>query len=110
MIALLGRQKFQGHFGAEQGTAQVHQDQHAVRAINRFNGSLDLRGVGPYRIGRIISPASYRQRYQSFYHLRSQVAYAFGELGTVRNDNNADHGPKVIQSPSSVSNRLLRIR
>ena len=99
------RQEFQSRFGAEQGTAQIHQYDNPIVAVDRFDGPQYIQGVRANGVLGILDAASNSQRHPPLAHLIRQLAHSFGEPGAMGNDHNADHlteAPILWQPPLTI--------
>jgi hypothetical protein len=93
--ALLPAQQFQRSFGAQHGAAEIHENQHSVLAVDRFNGLEHLECIGTdgvFGIGR--APGS-GYAHAALRHLARQIAHTLSQLGAVRDNHQPDHERQV---------------
>ena len=83
MAHLWGQQVFHRHLGAEYGAAQVHEHQHAVVAVHRFDGGHDLGRIGAEgAVGRVNATGQGNGGF-AFAHLPGQFHNRLAQFGAV---------------------------
>ena len=85
--ALLVGQEIQRRLRAQQGAAQIHQDDHAIVAVDRVNGLHDLHRVRADGVVSIVDAPRDGQGYAPLCHLLGQLANALGQPGAVGYDD-----------------------
>ena len=103
MRTLLFAQQLQRALGAQHRAPQVHEDQHAILAVNRLDGLLHLEGIGADGVFGIGRAAGSCYTDPSLPHLPRQVAHTLSQLGAVRDHNDPDHERHV--SAAAFSSR-----
>ena len=85
--ALLVGQEIQRRLRAQQGAAQIHQDDHAIVAVDRVNSLHDLHRVRADGVVSIVDAPRDGQRYAPLCHLLGQLANALGQPGAMGHDD-----------------------
>ena len=84
------REHLQRDVRAEEGAAQVHEQQHALRAAHALDRPQDPGGIGADRMLGIVDPRG-RGGPHLGRNLRDELEHAPGERFAVRDQHQADH-------------------
>lgn len=90
-VALGGVEEVERGFGAEEGAAQVHEDDDAGFVEDAFNGGNDFHGVRADGVFGVVHAAGNGDADAPLCHLIHEFLHAAGQLGAVGDDYDADH-------------------
>ncbi len=89
---LCGIKELQCHFCTHDRTAQVHEYDDTVIAVNRLNGRVNPHGVSADGVFCVVNAPRSRNRNLALRHLLGQFADALSQFCAVRYDHQSDHG------------------
>ncbi len=86
-----GRQQFHCRLCAQDGAAQIHHDQHAIRRSNALDGFTDLDRVGADLLAIFPHAGGYGDVHIWRSHLPDQVYQRIGQFAAMRDNDQTDH-------------------
>jgi hypothetical protein len=95
-------EQFERELGAEHGTAEIHEHDDAGRAVDLFDGRLDLHGVGAER--RVVqSGGNGDARLLAVQHLGGEADRGVGKCAAVRDDDEADAAHHLVTCAHGIA-------